>query len=124
MTDQHQDAKEDAQFRVLRLVDLNPDISQRELARELGVSLGATNYLMRALIGRGLVKLARFGASSNKRGYAYVLTPAGAAEKASIAARFLARKREEYNALRDEIELLSSEIEQGNRRTPNDEKVA
>ncbi|MEE4213084.1 MAG: MarR family EPS-associated transcriptional regulator [Parvularcula sp.] len=123
MIDPQQDAREDAQFKVLRLVDLDPDISQRELARELGVSLGATNYLMRALVERGLVKLARFGASSNKRGYAYVLTPTGASEKARIAARFLARKRAEYNALRNEIELLSSEIEQGERVSRDAEKA-
>lgn len=98
-------------MRALRLIKDNSEITQRALAEELGISLGAANYIVRAFLERGLVKLARFSVSKNKRGYAYVLTPKGVAEKAAIAGRFMARKREEYEVLRREINELSAEID-------------
>ncbi|UAB79655.1 MarR family EPS-associated transcriptional regulator [Erythrobacter sp. SCSIO 43205] len=106
--------RDEASFRLLRLIEQNPNSTQRELARAAGISLGKTHYVLEALIERGFVKLERFGSSRNKLAYAYVLTPSGLANKAAIAGRFLARKREEYDALRKEIEQLASEIEAGN----------
>ena len=82
-----------------------------ELADALGVSLGATNYCLSALIDRGFVKLGNFSTSEDKRRYAYILTPKGLTEKAALTGRFLKRKREEYKALKAEIEALQAEME-------------
>ena len=102
--------REDVRFRVLRLLDENPCISQRELAAAVGVSLGSTHYCLTALAEAGLVKLQNFTAAPDKRRYAYILTPAGLAEKTVLAQRFLRRKRAEYQALRAEIEALQQEL--------------
>lgn len=110
MTRKSSELREDARFRALRLIEGRPDITQRELAEALGISLGATHYMIRAFVERGLVRLARFLSSENTRAYSYVLTPRGLSEKASITARFLARKRTEYAALHAEIEELSAEL--------------
>ena len=101
--------KEEAPFKILRLLHENPEITQRELGERVGISLGAVNYCLRALIERGLVKARNFSRNPNKLRYAYVLTPAGIAEKALLTGRFLKRKVEEYEALRLEIEVLSRE---------------
>ena len=98
--------QEDTHFRVLALLERSPDISQRELARQLGVSLGGANYALRALVDRGMVKAQNFSRSERKLAYAYVLTPQGLAEKTKLTARFLKRKLEEYEALKSEIEAL------------------
>jgi len=102
--------KEDTRFRVLRLLEDNPEMSQRELAEAVGISVGSAHYVLSALVERGLVKLGNFSASEDKRRYAYILTPKGIAEKAAITTHFLARKLEEYEALKREIEELKSEI--------------
>ena len=102
-------AQDALKLRVMRAVQANPGLSQRELARDLGVSLGATNYALKALIGQGLVKADNFVRADRKAGYLYVLTPAGLKTKARLARDFLERKREEHAALRREIELLSRE---------------
>ena len=94
---------------ILRLLDASPNRTQREMAHELGMSLGKANYLLRALLGKGFVKVQNFHNSSNKRGYAYLLTPEGVAAKAEFTRSFLARKIEEYDALRLEIERLRGE---------------
>lgn len=107
--------KDEASFRLMRLIDQNPKSTQRELAQAAGISLGKTHYVIGALVERGYVKFERFGSSRNKLAYAYVLTPSGLSKKAAIAGRFLERKREEYDALRNEIEQLASEIEVGKR---------
>ena len=96
---------------VLRLLDASPSRSQREVAHELGTSLGKANYLLKALLDKGFVKVQNFRNSSNKRGYAYLLTPDGVAAKAELTRDFLARKIEEYDALRIEIEQLRAESE-------------
>ena len=96
---------------VLRLLDLKPSRSQREVAHALGMSLGKANYLLRALLDKGFVKVRNFNSSPNKRAYAYFLTPEGVAAKAELTRRFLARKIEEYDALRLEIERLRAESE-------------
>src|SRR6266581_6166415 len=98
-------------LRVLRLLDATPRLTQRDMARELGVSLGKANYCMRALIGKGFVKVQNFRNSTNKRAYLYLLTPDGAAAKAKLTRNFLALKREEYDALRLEVERLPQESE-------------
>lgn len=103
--------REDARFRILRLLEANPELSQRELAKAVGVSTGSAHYLIGALIERGLIKMGNFSASNDKRRYAYILTPKGLAEKAIIARRFLARKHEEYAALKREISQLEAELE-------------
>jgi EPS-associated MarR family transcriptional regulator len=101
--------QEEARFQILRLLHDNPELTQRELGERVGVSLGAVNYCLKALIERGLVKASNFTKSTNKLGYAYVLTPAGIAEKTLLTGRFLARKKAEYDALRAEIDALSRE---------------
>ena len=109
MDDSRKAAQEDARFRLLQALEQNPEATQRELAAALGVSLGAINYSLRALGERGLVKLGNFTRSDRKLAYAYVLTPAGLAEKAGLARRFMARKRQEYDALREELEGLRAQ---------------
>ena len=99
-------AREDARFRILDLLERQPELTQRELASELGVSLGAVNYTLKALAEKGLVKLRNFRASERKLGYAYVLTPAGVSEKSWLAGRFIQRKLKEYEALKSELEEL------------------
>ena len=101
-----QQLQEDTHFRVLGLLEKNPDLSQRELAKVLGVSLGGVNYSLRALAERGMVKVQNFKRSEKKLAYAYVLTPRGLAEKTRLTADFLKRKLEEYGALKAEIESL------------------
>jgi len=110
--------QEDAQFRVLRTLHDNPDLTQRELAERVGISLGALNYCLRAMMQRGLVKMKSFARSKNKFGYVYVLTPGGIAEKAATTQRFLQRKMQEYEALRLEINSLQAESD--SRRSQND----
>ena len=115
MTSKRTKLQEDTHFRVLRLLQENPEMSQRELAEAVGVSVGGIHYVLSALIDKGLVKLGNFTAADDKRRYAYVLTPKGIARKAALTRAFLLRKMEEYEALREEIEALSSEL--GNDET-------
>lgn len=103
-------ARDELRLRVLRALEANPELSQRQLAAELGASLGGVNYALRALIERGFVKVDNFRKSGSKVAYLYVLTPKGIAEKSSLAAAFLGRKLEEYEVLRQEIESLKSEV--------------
>lgn len=102
--------QEDTKFQVMRLLQDQPDTTQRELAEQLGVSVGGINYCLRALADKGLVKMANFANSKNKFGYVYVLTPAGLIEKAELTSRFLKRKMQEYEVLKAEIEALQSEM--------------
>ena len=111
MTSKRTKLQEDTHFRVLRLLQENPEMSQRELAAAVGVSVGGMHYVLNALIEKGLVKLGNFTAADDKRRYAYILTPKGIMEKGEIARRFLVRKLEEYEALKAEIEGLSNELE-------------
>ena len=94
----------------MRLIESRPEISQRELADELGVSLGKANYCLRALIDKGWVKARNFKNSNNKRAYAYLLTPKGIDNKVRIAVDFLHRKQREYERLKDEIRQLKVEL--------------
>lgn len=112
-TSQREQLQEEVRFRILRLLQENPEMSQRELAREVGISTGGVHYVLSALVDKGLVKLGNFQASRDRRRYAYVLTPQGISEKARLMRRFLRRKRAEYEALRDEIAALSAELDEG-----------
>ena len=100
---------QEAHFRVLRLLEGNPQMNQRDLAAAAGVSLGKTNYCINALLDKGLIKVQNFKCSKRKLAYAYLLTPAGIAEKAALTQRFLKRKMEEYEALKAEIDQLKQE---------------
>lgn len=98
-------------YKILKALEANPAISQRELAHELGISLGKVNYCVKALVERGMVKARNFKNSANKRGYIYVLTPKGIEDRAAVTTRFLSKKLAEYDALRQEIEDLRSEVQ-------------
>ena len=102
--------KDQIHLSVLRLLEQNPQLTQRQLSAELGVSLGKTHYILSSLIDVGLIKLDNFKRSKNKLGYAYLLTPEGIKEKAAITVRFLARKQKEFKRLEHEIEMLKSEV--------------
>ena len=95
--------KSDAEYLILKQLEDNPHLTQREMSKELGVSLGKTNYVINALIDKGLLKLNNFRTSDNKLGYIYLLTPTGITEKTALAQSFLMRKSEEYNRLKKEI---------------------
>jgi len=101
---------DEIRYRTLKLLRDNPNISQRGLALELGVSLGKANYCLKALVGKGLVKMRNFQNSSNKSGYAYFLTPKGVEEKAKVTVRFLQRKMTEYEELKQQVAELRSEV--------------
>jgi EPS-associated MarR family transcriptional regulator len=99
------------QFRVLRRLETNPYLSQRELSKSLGVSLGGVNYCLNALIAKGAVKIENFKNNQNKWVYAYLLTPQGIAEKTALTGSFLKRKVQEYEQLKQEIESLAEEAQ-------------
>lgn len=103
--------QENTYYRILRLLQENPDMTQREIAKQLGVSASGLNYCLKALIEKGWIKMQRFGLSKNKFGYIYVLTPQGLAEKAQLTGRFLKRKIKEYDALKAEIAALSTDVD-------------
>ena len=111
MTSKRTKLQEDTHFRVLRLLQENPEMSQRELAAAVGVSVGGMHYVLNALIEKGLVKLGNFTTAEDKRRYAYVLTPKGIARKAALTRSFLVRKMEEYEALKEEIEALQLDLD-------------
>ena len=102
--------QEDTYVRVLRLLQINPDLTQRELAAHLSLSVGAMNYCLKALMSKGWLKMQNFSGSKNKFGYVYVLTPKGLSEKAALTLLFLKRKVAEHEALRAEIELVQQEL--------------
>lgn len=108
---------QELEYRALKILERHPDLTQRQLAEELGISLGKTHYLVKSLIDVGWVKLDNFQKSNNKWGYAYLLTPMGIAEKTAITARFLIKKQREYNALKDEIAQLQAEIRSQSKAT-------
>ena len=100
---------EEVRYKLLKLLEPNPHLSQREVARKLGISLGKVNYCLNALVDKGWIKAANFKNSSNKTAYMYLLTPRGLEEKARVTARFLQIKMREYEALRAEIEQIRDE---------------
>ncbi len=100
----------DVHFRVLHLLAEEPELTQRELAQKLGISLGAVNYCLKALINIGQIKAGNFSNNPNKSIYLYLLTPRGIAEKTKLTAGFLKRKMVEYQALKKEIESVRSNL--------------
>jgi EPS-associated MarR family transcriptional regulator len=103
---------QELEYRALKILERQPDLTQRQLAEELGVSLGKTHYLVKSLIDVGWVKLDNFERSDNKWGYAYLLTPKGIIEKSAITIRFLVRKQREHTQLQEDIAELQEEVRQ------------
>ena len=103
---------QELEYRALKILEQQPELTQRQLSEALGVSLGKTNYVVKSLIDVGWVKLDNFQKSDDKWGYAYFLTPTGVAEKAAITLRFLKRKKQEYDNLQIEIARLQQEVQQ------------
>lgn len=101
---------EDLRYKLLKLIAEEPQISQRDLASRLGISVGKVNYCVGALVEKGLVKINNFRRANNKLAYAYLLTPSGIEEKASAAVSFLQRKMYEYGELQQEIEALRLDV--------------
>lgn len=95
--------QENASFRVIRLLQANPDLTQRELAEQLGVSVSGLNYCLKALMEKGWVKMHNFSQSKNKFGYVYILTPSEMAEKDALTSNFLKRKLQEYDVLKKRL---------------------
>lgn len=108
---------EQTRYRLLKLLEANPELSQRQLAQALGISVGKVNFCLNALIERGLVKARNFRNSRNKLAYMYFLTPAGFEEKARVSLRYLKQKLQEYETLRSEIEELQSEARKTGGKT-------
>jgi EPS-associated MarR family transcriptional regulator len=106
---------EETRYQVMRLLEANPELSQRDVARELGISLGKVNYCVQALIRKGWVKAANFKNSHRKAAYMYLLTPRGMEEKGRLTLQFLGIKIREYEKLRVEIDEMRREAE---RRRP------
>ena len=100
----------DTEYNLLKILKDNPEMTQRQLSKELGLSLGKTNYVLHAFMDKGLMKLTNFKRSDNKVGYLYLLTPEGVEEKSILAKNFLERKSIEYIKLKKEIEILKSEL--------------
>lgn len=110
MVSQVADSQEEIQLQVMRRLQQSPELSQRALARELGISLGSINYCFQALMEKGWLKVHNFSQSKHKMGYAYLLTPSGITQKARLTAKFLQRKLQEYDALQLEIEALKKDL--------------
>jgi EPS-associated MarR family transcriptional regulator len=104
----------EARYRLLKYLTEHPDATQRELARELGISLGKANYCLKALMEKGWVKVRNFTNSKKKSAYVYILTPKGLEEKVNVTYDFLRRKVAEYDLLSQEIERLTDEVRQLN----------
>ena len=115
MTSRQAQMQEDTYFRVMRILQENPDLTQRELAEKLGVSVGGLNYCLKALMDKGWVKMQNFQNSKNKFKYVYLLTPQGIAERVALTSRFLDRKMQEYEALKAEIESLHQDVQQAGK---------
>ncbi len=103
---------DETHYKLMRLLESRPELSQRDVARELGISLGKTNYCLQALIRKGWVKAGNFKNSHNKAAYIYLLTPRGLEQKARLAVQFLSIKMREYELLRVEIEQIRREAEE------------
>lgn len=113
MTDSRHDVALEARLEMLRLLARQPELSQRELSEALGLSLGKTNYVIRALLDKGMVKVRNFRRSGNKLAYAYVLTPTGLREKLKLTRAFLEAKEVEFEIVQKTIQTLRSELNGG-----------
>jgi EPS-associated MarR family transcriptional regulator len=115
VTSRQAQIQEDTYFRVMRILQENPDLTQRELAEKLGVSVGGLNYCLKALMDKGWVKMQNFQNSKNKFKYVYLLTPQGISERVALTSRFLDRKMQEYEALKAEIDSLHQDVQQAGK---------
>ncbi len=106
------DLKDELRYKLLKALEDNPSLSQRELASLMGVSLGKTNYCVKALMDAGFIKMSNFAKSTNKTRYAYCLTPKGIKEKADVTLRFLNAKEKQYELIQAEITRLKNELGQ------------
>lgn len=102
-------------YKLLKIIETEPQLSQREIAARMGVSLGKVNYCLKSLIEKGFIKARNFYNSNHKVGYVYMLTPSGLEEKASVTYRFLMRKMQEYEEIKAEIESLKAETAEINK---------
>ncbi len=114
---------DDVRYRLLKLVEEQPELTQREAAERRGMSLGKVNYCFRALIGKGWVKARNFRNAERKGAYVYLLTPKGIEEKLRVTARFLDRKLREYDALIEELHVLTSEVNEHRKANGKPEVV-
>jgi EPS-associated MarR family transcriptional regulator len=105
-------------YRILKLLESNPGASQRDIARELGVSLGRVNFCLQALVEKGLIKANNFRNSTTKKSYLYLLTPKGMQEKARVTVRFLQHKMDEFEVIKREVEKLQREAAEFASETP------
>jgi EPS-associated MarR family transcriptional regulator len=120
MTTRRQTANDDTLFWTLKLLQENPGVTQRTLAKEVGINVSGINFCLKALVEKGWIKMGNFSKNPDKLGYAYLLTPNGMAEKAALTKRFLQRKMAEYEKLREEIEALQLEAEQATLTLANE----
>lgn len=117
MTTRRQNANDDTLFWTLKVLQENPGVTQRTLAKEVGINVSSINFFLKALVEKGWIKMGNFSKNPDKLSYSYLLTPTGMAEKAVLTRRFLQRKMAEYEKLREEIELLKV-------KTPGDQTTA
>ena len=120
MTTRRQTANDDTLFWTLKVLQENPGVSQRTLAKEVGINVSTINFCLKALVEKGWIKMGNFSKNPDKLSYAYLLTPTGVAEKAVLTRRFLQRKMAEYEKLRGEIEALQLEAEQATAPLANE----
>ena len=107
MASRRKEHQEDAKFRVFQIINKNPQITSREIAQKVGISNGSAYYLLTSLVDKGFVKLSNFNQNERKIKYSYLLTPKGIREKSLITNKFLIRKKQEFEALKEEIISLS-----------------
>lgn len=112
MTTRRQTANDDTLFWTLKALQENPGVTQRTLAKEVGINVSTINFCLKALVEKGWIKMGNFGKNPDKLSYAYLLTPTGVAEKAVLTRRFLQRKMAEYEKLRGEIETLKLDVQE------------
>jgi EPS-associated MarR family transcriptional regulator len=103
-------------YHLLKLLEHDPNLTQRQMAEAMGISLGKFNYCLKELVKKGFVKVDRFTSSDNKAAYIYLLTPRGIEEKGTVTARFLKRKMAEFNEIKDQIEKLKQEVSEAETR--------
>jgi EPS-associated MarR family transcriptional regulator len=120
MTTRRQTANDDTLFWTLKVLQENPGVTQRTLAKEVGINVSTINFCLKALVEKGWIKMGNFSKNPDKLSYAYLLTPTGVAEKAALTKRFLQRKMTEYEKLRGEIEALQLEAEQATSPLANE----
>ena len=124
MITRRQTANDDTLFWTLKLLQDNPGMTQRTIAKEVGINVSSINFCLKALVEKGWIKMGNFSKNPNKLSYAYLLTPTGVAEKAALTRRFLQRKMAEYEKLREEIEELQLEAGQVTSPFANESKSA